>query len=228
MAAQNHPPQRPATTLDERLAEHGLAALGGRAVGQQMEAASREEDGVELLGRQEAFQAEGVVLSGAQGVEVLGSDEDVSPGAVLVATDDGGAVEGSVVGAVFGVAEALAAIGVEEVGGREIASADGGVGLQGDADEAELEESGPGGSAVGGGAGEVGGWSLVGGVDGGFAHGGISGAKQKGRTGSVAATAVPPGTPPSEPSASADRKAIRKTKAPKSRGIGLMRSRAAR
>jgi hypothetical protein len=40
---------------------------------------------------------------------------DVLAGSVLVAADDGGAIDRSVHGAVLGIAQALAAVGVQEV-----------------------------------------------------------------------------------------------------------------
>src|SRR5258707_7664867 len=108
------------------------------------------EHRVELRRRQEALQAQGAVLGGAQLVELFGLDADVLVGAVLVAAADGGGLDGSVRGALFGVAEALTASGVEQVCGGQVAAADGGEGLERDADQAELEQARPTGPAVGG------------------------------------------------------------------------------
>jgi hypothetical protein len=46
------------------------------------------------------------------------------------------------------VSHRLAAVGVEEMGGRHVAGTNGGVGLERNADLAELQQSGPTGSAV--------------------------------------------------------------------------------
>src|ERR1700681_1410896 len=73
----------------------------------------------------------------------------MTAGSALEAADDGGSVDGSMGGAVFGVAESLAAVGVEEVGRGQVAGADGGVGLEGDIDQAELQQAGPTGPARG-------------------------------------------------------------------------------
>jgi hypothetical protein len=80
-------------------------------------------------------------------IELLGFDDHVLAGSVLVAADDGGGVNGTMAGTVLGVAEALAALGMEQVGGGHIAGADGGIGLERDGDEAELQEARPTGSA---------------------------------------------------------------------------------
>jgi hypothetical protein len=50
---------------------------------------------------------------------------------------------------VLGVAQALATIGVQEVRRRHVAGADGGIGLQGNADQAQLQQARPTGPAMG-------------------------------------------------------------------------------
>src|SRR5260370_42199134 len=69
-------------------------------------------------------------------------------GTVLVATDDGGAIDGAVDGTLLGVADALAALGVQQMSGRQVAGADGGIGLQRNTDQAELQQAGPTGPAI--------------------------------------------------------------------------------
>jgi hypothetical protein len=76
-------------------------------------------------------------------VQLFRLDEQVLAGTILVAADDLSGFDGSEDGAVLGVANALAAVGVELVAGEQVATADGGVGLEGDADQAELEQAGP-------------------------------------------------------------------------------------
>jgi hypothetical protein len=58
---------------------------------------------------------------GAQPVQFFGLDAEVRAGAIRVAAGDGGGLDGSVGRALFAVAEALAAIGVEQVGGGQVA-----------------------------------------------------------------------------------------------------------
>src|SRR5579862_545359 len=70
-------------------------------------------------------------------------------GAVLIAACDAGSIRGAMDLTLFGVAEAVAAVRMEQVGGGHIAPADSGEGLEGDADQAELKQAGPTGPAVG-------------------------------------------------------------------------------
>src|SRR5262249_1647060 len=93
----------------------------------------------------------------------VGLGDDMAAGAVFVAADDGGAVDGAVYGALLGVADALAAVGVEQMGRGHVAGADGRIGLERNADQAQLQESRPTGSAVGRHAGEGQGVGAVGG-----------------------------------------------------------------
>src|SRR6516225_8737124 len=65
-------------------------------------------------------------------------------------------------GAVLGVAQALAAVGVQEMGGGYVAGADGGIGLERNADQAELKQSRPTGPAIRRGARERQGVGVVG------------------------------------------------------------------
>jgi len=130
---------------------HVIAGLGRRAVGEQIQAPPGEQQGLDLLGRAEAFQAQGTILRGTKLVQLFGLDEQVLAGTILVAADDVVGVDGSVDGALLGVADALATVGVELVAGGQVAAADGWVGLEGDADQAELEQAGPSGPAAEGG-----------------------------------------------------------------------------
>src|SRR5262249_61330020 len=52
--------------------------------------------------------------------------------------------------ALLGVANALSTVGVEQMGRGHVAGADGGIGLERNADQAELQQAGPTGPAVGG------------------------------------------------------------------------------
>src|SRR5436853_7814288 len=72
--------------------------------------------------------------------------------AVLVAADDGGGIDVAVGGAVLGIADALAAALMELVATGHGAAADGGIGLEGDAHQAELQQARPAGPARGSGA----------------------------------------------------------------------------
>jgi hypothetical protein len=76
-------------------------------------------------------------------IEFVGFDHEMLAGAILVAADDGGVVHRSVHGAVLGVAQALAAVGVEEVGRWHVAGADGGIGIEWNADQAGILGIGP-------------------------------------------------------------------------------------
>src|SRR5262245_41301579 len=69
------------------------------------------------------------------------------PGPVFVATFDGGGVDGTMAGAVLGVAQALSAAGMEQVGGGHGTGTDGGIGLEGNGNEAELQQARPTGPA---------------------------------------------------------------------------------
>src|SRR5262249_42555427 len=84
-----------------------------------------------------AFSPDGKTLAAGCVVQFVGFDYDVLAGFVLVAADDDGAVDGSVHVAVLGVADALAAVGVEQVGRRHVSGADGGICLVGKADQTE-------------------------------------------------------------------------------------------
>src|SRR5260370_38809075 len=64
-------------------------------------------------------------------------------GAIFVAADDGGVVNGPVDRAVLGVAEALTTVGVQQVGGRYVTGANGGIGLQRNAHHTELQKARP-------------------------------------------------------------------------------------
>ena len=88
-------------------------------------------------------------LAPAQLVECIGFDEDMPARAIFVATDDGGIVNGSVDRAVLGVAEAFTTVGVQQMGGRYVTGADGGIGLERNANQAELQQSRPTGPAIG-------------------------------------------------------------------------------
>ena len=146
------------------LVVHVIAGLGRRAVRKQVQAAPGEQQRLELSGTAEAFQAQGAILGGTKLVQLFGLDEQVLAGTILVAADDLGHVDGSMHGAVLGVADALAAGGVELVAGGQVAAADGRVGLERDADQAELKQAGPTRLAAGSGVvGEQGfrGWGLV-------------------------------------------------------------------
>src|SRR5438132_1343265 len=70
-------------------------------------------------------------------------------GTVLVAADDGSAIDGAVLGAVLGIADPLAAAGVEEVGAGQVTGTDGRIGLERDIHQAELEQARPTGPAGG-------------------------------------------------------------------------------
>src|SRR5271165_1050705 len=70
-------------------------------------------------------------------------------GTVLIAACDAGGIHGAVDRTLFGVAEAVAAVRMEQVGGGHIATTDRGEGLEGDADQAELQQAGPTGPTVG-------------------------------------------------------------------------------
>ncbi len=70
---------------------------------------------------------------------------------VFESPDDSGGVDGPMSGTLFGVADALAAGGVQLVEGRGLTGADGGEGLERDADQAELQKPRPTGPAGGGG-----------------------------------------------------------------------------
>src|SRR5262249_31801072 len=96
----------------------------------------------------------GLVLDGTQGIEFVGLGEDVPAGPIFVALDDGSVIDGSVHGAVLGVAQTLSAAGVEKMRRGHVAGADGGIGLQGNANQAELQQSRPTGSAIRRGAGK--------------------------------------------------------------------------
>src|SRR2546423_15335534 len=72
--------------------------------------------------------------------------------AVLVAADDGGGIDVAVDGAVLGIADALAATLMELVATGHGAAADGGIGLEGNAHQAELQQARPAGPARGSGA----------------------------------------------------------------------------
>jgi len=137
--------QRPA--LHHGGVEHLVSRLGGSPIGYQIQAAAREEHGIELPRIEEAFQAQGTVAGRTELIELIGFDHHVLAGSVLIAADDGGGVDGTMAGTVFRVAQALAAIGMEEVGAGHVASADGRIGLEGDVDQAELEQPGPTGPA---------------------------------------------------------------------------------
>src|SRR5262245_3018762 len=78
----------------------------------------------------------------------------MAAGAVFVALDDGGAVDAAVHRALLGVADALAAVGVEQMGRGYVAAADGGIGLEWNAHQAELQQTGPTGPAIRRGAGK--------------------------------------------------------------------------
>src|SRR5262249_32522110 len=75
-------------------------------------------------------------------------------GSILVALDDGSVVDGAMHRTVLGIAEALAAVGMEEMGRRYVAGADGRIGLQRNADKAELQQARPTGPAIRRGAGK--------------------------------------------------------------------------
>src|SRR5262249_51831023 len=60
----------------------------------------------------------------------------------------GGAVGGAMHGAMLSIAEARAAVGVQQMGRGHVAGADGGIGLQGNANQAELQQSRPTGPAI--------------------------------------------------------------------------------
>ena len=96
MAAQHHPSQGPALLLRQRRAEDAVAWRGGLAVGHQVQAPPRKEHGIQLRRGEEAFQAQGLVLRGAQAIEFVGLGDDVLAGSVLVAADDSRGVDRSV------------------------------------------------------------------------------------------------------------------------------------
>jgi hypothetical protein len=96
---------------------------------------------------QEAFQAQGAVRRRPELVQLVGLDQHVTPRPVLEAANNGGGIDGAMLRTLFGVAEALTAVGVQEVSGGQVADANGGVGLEGDTDQAELQQPGPTGPA---------------------------------------------------------------------------------
>jgi hypothetical protein len=119
--------------------EYGITRLGRRAIGHQVQAPPGIKYRIKLRRSQEALQAQGLVLSRTQLIEFFGCDDDVPAGAVFVAAVDGGAVDGSMDGAVFRIAEALAAVGVQQMARRYVTGADGGIGPQRNTDQAELQ-----------------------------------------------------------------------------------------
>jgi hypothetical protein len=100
-------------------------------------------------------------------------------GGILDGTDDGSGVDGAMEGTVLGIADALAASGVELVQAGDVAGADGGEGLDGDADEAELQEAGPAGPAGWGGGSAPGEQGRGDGRRSRLAHGIVSGVRDR-------------------------------------------------
>ena len=63
-------------------------------------------------------------------IEFFRRDDDMPVGAILIAADDGGAVDRAVDGAVFRIVEALAAVGVQQMARGHVAAAYGRIGLK--------------------------------------------------------------------------------------------------
>ena len=85
---------------------------------------------------------------GREGIEFIGLGKDVPAGPILVALDDGSVIDGSMHGTVLGIAQACAAVGVEQMRRRYVAGADGGKGLERNADQAQLQQARPTGPAI--------------------------------------------------------------------------------
>jgi hypothetical protein len=81
-------------------------------------------------------------------LQLFGFDDDALVGGVFVAPDQGIALHRAVYRTVLGVADALAAVGMEQMEGRRRAGLDGGIGLDRDTDQAEAEQAGPTGPAT--------------------------------------------------------------------------------
>ena len=151
MAAQDHPAHGPFLTLAQNLGQDGIAVLRGQAVGHQVESAAGEQRRVELLGIDKAFQGQGALLGGAQRLQLGLIDDDVLLGGIGIAGDDGAGLDLAVNGTMLFIADALAAAGMELVEVDLLAGAGGGVGLDGDGHQAELQQARPTGAATGAG-----------------------------------------------------------------------------
>ena len=81
MAAEHNAADRPAAALPHRVAEHLVAALGGRPIGKQVEAPAREERRIELRRIEETLEAQGAVACRPQGIKLGRGQDNVPPGA---------------------------------------------------------------------------------------------------------------------------------------------------
>jgi hypothetical protein len=105
-----------------------------------VQAAPRQQQQIELIWIDKALQAQGPVLGGSQRIEVFRFEDQVLARAVLIALDDGGGINRTVDGTLLGVADPLATACMELMEVRHLASANGGKGLDGDTDQAELKQ----------------------------------------------------------------------------------------
>ena len=113
--------------------------------------------GSNCLGIDKAFQGQGALLGGAQRLQLGLIDDDVLLGGIGIAGDDGAGLDLAVNGTMLFIADALAAAGMELVEVDLLAGAGGGIGLDGDGHQAELQQARPTGAAAGsGGAGKGG------------------------------------------------------------------------
>jgi hypothetical protein len=103
--------------------------LGGHAVGKQVQTAARIEAGIDVPHRHELLQDQGLVPGGAKLLEFLVFHEDIVVGGVFVAPYDGVGRHGTMLRTVLRIADALAAVGMEEMEGSRRRAADRRVGL---------------------------------------------------------------------------------------------------
>ena len=103
------------------------------------------------------MQEQSLVLGRSQLFQFFGLHDDAMIGGVREAPDDGVGFDGTMLGTMFLVLNALAAVGVQEVEMGGTIAGDCGVGFDGKGDQAEAEQSGPTGPAARRGP-QTGGW----------------------------------------------------------------------
>jgi hypothetical protein len=103
--------------------------LSGHAVGKQVQTAAGIEAGIDLPARHERLQDQGLVPSGAKLLQLLGLQDYVVIGGIFVAPDDGLGRHSAMLGTVLLIADALAAVSMQEMEGGRRCAADRRVGL---------------------------------------------------------------------------------------------------
>jgi len=103
--------------------------LSGHAVGKQVQTAARIEGGVDVPDRHELLQDQGLVPGGTEPLQLLGLDGDIAVAGIGVAPDDGLGRHGAMLRTVLQIADALAAVGMQEMEGGRRDVADRRVGL---------------------------------------------------------------------------------------------------